>query len=95
MAMLIPPEPAGSRGRGPPVAGCPSRPAGRERTAARWTLDRTPDRQPTSTYIWRAACRHVDWQFCDPDEPTSRGLPMIGMVESETEREGKTRRERH
>jgi predicted transposase YbfD/YdcC len=44
-----------------------------------------------------AVCRDVAWLFSDrryPGEPAFPGLAMIGMVESEVERGGKTRRER-
>jgi predicted transposase YbfD/YdcC len=42
-------------------------------------------------------CHAVGWLFSDrryPDEPSFPGLAMLGMVESETERGGKTMRER-
>lgn len=42
-------------------------------------------------------CHQVDWLFSDrryKDEPAFPALAMIGMVESETERDGKTQRER-
>lgn len=41
-------------------------------------------------------CHGVDWLFSDrryPGEPAFPGLAMIGMVRSETERDGKTERE--
>ena len=44
-----------------------------------------------------AVCHDVAWLFSDrryPGEPASPGLAMIGMVESETERDGKISRER-
>ncbi len=44
-----------------------------------------------------SVCHAVDWLFSDrryADEPAFPGLAMIGMVESETEREGKIARER-
>jgi len=44
-----------------------------------------------------AVCHEVAWLFSDrryPGEPAFPGLAMIGMVESETERGGKTSRER-
>jgi predicted transposase YbfD/YdcC len=44
-----------------------------------------------------AVCHQVGWLFSDrryPDEPRFPGLAMIGMVESETERGGRTERER-
>jgi predicted transposase YbfD/YdcC len=44
-----------------------------------------------------AVCHQVDWLFSDrryPDEPAFPALAMIGLVESETERDGKITRER-
>lgn len=44
-----------------------------------------------------SVCRAVDWLFSDrryPDEPGFPGLAMIGMVESETERNGRVERQR-
>jgi predicted transposase YbfD/YdcC len=44
-----------------------------------------------------AVCHAVDWLFSDrryPDEPAFPHLAMIGMVESETERDGGVQRER-
>ena len=44
-----------------------------------------------------AVCHAVGWLSSDrryPDEPSFPGLAMIGMVESETERDGKVERER-
>ena len=44
-----------------------------------------------------AVCHQVGWLFSDrryPDEPRFPDLAMIGMVESETERDGRTKRER-
>jgi predicted transposase YbfD/YdcC len=44
-----------------------------------------------------AVCHDTSWLFSDrryPDEPACPGLAMIGMVESETERGGKTTRAR-
>ena len=44
-----------------------------------------------------AVCHRVDWLFSDrryPDEPAFPALAMIGMVESETERNGRVERER-
>ena len=44
-----------------------------------------------------AVCHDVAWLFSDrryPDEPAFPGLAMIGMVESETERDGRIERER-
>jgi len=44
-----------------------------------------------------AVCHQVGWLFSDrryPDEPRFPDLAMIGMVESETERDGRTERER-
>jgi predicted transposase YbfD/YdcC len=42
-------------------------------------------------------CHDVDWLFSDrryPGEPTFPGLAMVGMVETETERGGKTERQK-
>lgn len=42
-------------------------------------------------------CHDVDWLFSDrryPDEPVFPHLSMVGMVESETERDGRVQRER-
>lgn len=44
-----------------------------------------------------AVCHAVDWLFSDrryPDEPRFPGLAMIGLVESETERDGGVQHER-
>ena len=44
-----------------------------------------------------SVCHVVDWLFSDrryPDEPAFPALAMIGMVESETERNGRVERER-
>jgi predicted transposase YbfD/YdcC len=44
-----------------------------------------------------AVCQHIDWLFSDrryPQEVAFPGLAMIAMVEAETERDGKTARER-
>ena len=42
-------------------------------------------------------CHDVDWLFSDhryPGEPAFPGLPMVGMIESRTERDGKVEQER-
>jgi predicted transposase YbfD/YdcC len=44
-----------------------------------------------------ATCQHIDWLFSDrryPHEVAFPGLAMIAMVDAETERDGKTSRER-
>ncbi len=44
-----------------------------------------------------AVCQHIDWLFSDrryPHEVAFPGLAMIAMVDAETERDGKTSRER-
>ena len=58
------------------------------------TIDGEHGRIETRTH---AVCHDVSWLFSDrryPGEPAFPGLAMIGMVESQTERDGKVEQER-